>query len=811
MPVSTEASTVSYTGNGATVAFPTTFKFLLDTDLVVERKLSGETDFAVVDSGDYAITGTGEDAGGTVTMETAPAVASTLRITRTVPYTQLLTLQTNGPFPPRQISNSLDKLTMAAQQLQRSVDLTSSDLQDAISGIVGSDVGAAFGFLTPSAPLTTANALQVRARSDGRKLQIAEHGGRWRTILPGDNIFDVRDFAGVGQVVGVGDETADTDAILAAFAALSCDFGTGAGYKPGAIFFPMSISRYQLASPVRFLGNASYAHTFFGEIAPGAPSGPHIDWVGDAGETMFHFYGLCNGQIRNLGFNCRSIAARAIHIESAQGLGFSSSTHNHIMHCIFGEARDNDSIHIALGGDSGPQYQCDQVSILDCGFSGGIPRKGIAIKELQGGNCKNLKVRGGVMTFLDKGVVFGGSGSEGWSDTVMAEINTPFEAGGNALIYLKGLQCEGCKVAGFWNVGVGNPGRLSMVSCQWFVDTENPDDSVVLNAQCGLYMEGNQFFNSTPVAAWQASHAFLQGQRRSNDSGKCYEVMTSGTSAGSGGPTGTNTRITDGSAVWMYVGPVHDFGVDFGNIGNRAKVAGGGLDNKQTVSLNNYFQDLGPSRYAPIFDGGGNNMLGSDQVNAYAQIQPFNVVSLGDSGGIIDGEIFPYYPAIGLGLNQTFSGMATPHPDGTPLGLGELHVGLNRVEFTFADFSAAATSKILNVFQTQGDNEVRGTWIRVVTAFAGVTSPVFRLGSSSGDDDIITDKSATSITLIGNVKSELNTSTGKFWDPLLLQPNGCRAVGENTSFHLKLSSSAGNLSSLTAGKVVLIIELARIP
>ena len=52
--------------------------------------------------------------------------------------------------------------------------------------------------------------------------------------------------------------------------------------------------------------------------------------------------------------------------------------------------------------------------------------------------------------------------------------------------------------------------------------------------------------------SWQASTAYVVGDIVTNDSGKVYTCDTAGTSAGSGGPTGTGANITDGSARWDY-------------------------------------------------------------------------------------------------------------------------------------------------------------------------------------------------------------------------------------------------------------------
>lgn len=54
---------------------------------------------------------------------------------------------------------------------------------------------------------------------------------------------------------------------------------------------------------------------------------------------------------------------------------------------------------------------------------------------------------------------------------------------------------------------------------------------------------------------WAASNAYVVGHQVSNG-GNVYRATTAGTSAGSGGPTGTGSGITDGTAVWTYVGPV---------------------------------------------------------------------------------------------------------------------------------------------------------------------------------------------------------------------------------------------------------------
>lgn len=56
----------------------------------------------------------------------------------------------------------------------------------------------------------------------------------------------------------------------------------------------------------------------------------------------------------------------------------------------------------------------------------------------------------------------------------------------------------------------------------------------------------------SPIA-WPADTVVIVGQLVTNDSGKTYVCVTPGTTASSGGPTGTTAGITDGTAEWDYV------------------------------------------------------------------------------------------------------------------------------------------------------------------------------------------------------------------------------------------------------------------
>lgn len=78
------------------------------------------------------------------------------------------------------------------------------------------------------------------------------------------------------------------------------------------------------------------------------------------------------------------------------------------------------------------------------------------------------------------------------------------------------------------------------------IDRNNQLDALESGAIQGL---------PTATVAWAATTAYtIKTSWCINDTGKIYLCTGSGTSAGSGGPTGTGSSITDGSVTWTYIG-----------------------------------------------------------------------------------------------------------------------------------------------------------------------------------------------------------------------------------------------------------------
>lgn len=78
----------------------------------------------------------------------------------------------------------------------------------------------------------------------------------------------------------------------------------------------------------------------------------------------------------------------------------------------------------------------------------------------------------------------------------------------------------------------------------------------ILNGEC-IYVDLDR--TKFHVIAWAITTAYVVGDLVYNDTDKAYECIVAGTSAGSGGPTGTGLNIVDGAGTlrWKYVGPGH--------------------------------------------------------------------------------------------------------------------------------------------------------------------------------------------------------------------------------------------------------------
>lgn len=117
--VPSDASRISYVGNGSTQVFPIPFVFFDDTDIqvtLVNSTTAAETPQVLTTN--FTVSG-GEGETGSVTMLVAPTVGYNLVIVREIPYTQEIDYQANDGFPADVNEEGLDRSTMLAQQVRR--------------------------------------------------------------------------------------------------------------------------------------------------------------------------------------------------------------------------------------------------------------------------------------------------------------------------------------------------------------------------------------------------------------------------------------------------------------------------------------------------------------------------------------------------------------------------------------------------------------------------------------------------------------------------------------------------------------------
>jgi hypothetical protein len=121
MAVQSDTSSISYTGNNSTTtSYAVPFVFLENAHLAATAKVTATGVETAVTLTNH--TGAGDANGGTVRTAVAVPATSTLTIFRVVPATQTTTYQEGGDFPAASHERALDKLTMLAQQVDRSAD-----------------------------------------------------------------------------------------------------------------------------------------------------------------------------------------------------------------------------------------------------------------------------------------------------------------------------------------------------------------------------------------------------------------------------------------------------------------------------------------------------------------------------------------------------------------------------------------------------------------------------------------------------------------------------------------------------------------
>jgi len=118
MTLATTINRISYTGNGVTTAFAFPYRFLANADLIViVRTTATGVEVTKTLTTHYTVSGAGAQAGGTVTMLTAPTALESITIIREPANTQEADFVENDPLPAETLETQLDRAFMAIQRL----------------------------------------------------------------------------------------------------------------------------------------------------------------------------------------------------------------------------------------------------------------------------------------------------------------------------------------------------------------------------------------------------------------------------------------------------------------------------------------------------------------------------------------------------------------------------------------------------------------------------------------------------------------------------------------------------------------------
>jgi hypothetical protein len=120
MAVSTSYQPLVFSGNGSTTAFSLTWQFFDSDDLTVIAIDGDGVETVQTITTHYTVSGgtdaNGLPATGTLTMVTAPASGTTLRVERNTDRLQSTTWTQSGPFQAKSVEAGLDRVTLIAQE-----------------------------------------------------------------------------------------------------------------------------------------------------------------------------------------------------------------------------------------------------------------------------------------------------------------------------------------------------------------------------------------------------------------------------------------------------------------------------------------------------------------------------------------------------------------------------------------------------------------------------------------------------------------------------------------------------------------------
>jgi hypothetical protein len=360
-------------------------------------------------------------------------------------------------------------------------------------------------------------------------------------------------------------------------------------------------------------------------LVRGGNRGSSIVWDGAEGGTLFDLIGINGSEFKNLefsgGFKSKVLVWLRQGVNGTQQLVGSSGVNFHS--CTFSSPGNvADGMLVAAGRKDHPTdtYQTSEIRFFNCFFQGAhfgpntiLPW---AFRALDGGNTKNFVFSHCTFTMVHRGV-------EAYSGYVFInECNVTniggygrpggcaFYGGGNTWTILGGGIENGDTGFAARFIEVGQLTKVNMLGV--YLAATPPADDYIVRAGGGLVLTSCDFESNGRVASvmvpWTPNTVTVLDQEiRNSDSSGAYKCITPGTTASSGGPTGTGSDIIDGTVHWKYVGPANS---------NVLKIQATATELTQmfgaVVIENCSFRYNSTAITAvPLYDGSDNNIAGA--------------------------------------------------------------------------------------------------------------------------------------------------------------------------------------------------------
>ncbi len=629
--------------------------------------------------------------------------------------------------------------------------------------------------------------------------------------------YDIRTY---GAVPGAAGKTATTAAFNAIFAAINWGyFPDVGGARAAVIYVPAIQDSWYTGDLDAYVGSPGAAIYMRGDMPSGRSSieGSTLIFDGTDSTTWFKFLGINASTIENITFNGGGKALVNVQV-SQKWYGAPNNTQIgssgvRFNNCQFVEPKGNlNSILVQAGEDSDPPntLQSSEYRFYNCQFQGHNSIQGWGFKAVVGGNTKNFTFDNCTFSYVYRGI----ETSSGY--LICREVqgaNIGYDRDNTAAMIYTGAISVDVTGGGMENgttgyfarwliTGQGTPVHLD--GC--YIAATAPGDDYLIDTEGFLHIEGGNYVNSRTMStaiAWTPTTNIALGQQRKNDTSpvKLYKCITPGITAGSGGPTGTGSDITDGSVHWQYL---------TGSDGNAAKVKCATEDSGSHGSViieNNAFPYIStPIVAVPVYDG-SNNPIGASVGRAgtdYAKSVSHLLYCRGNRTGVFGSDIDQVLPDFnGRNIINTRDQLWNDNLATTCTTLRN-DTGVAIITVPFAAAVAAGVGSV-RLSDPPAGYRFTEAIIDVTTLFAGpgVSGIEASLGTST--------TTATSILLSANIETTGQigmdiADRGAGW-------NGDRYIipfGTSPSLEMKFTVSGGLLANINAGSLNVYLQFQRL-